>query len=209
MPRPKKSAIEIKAMREQILDTADAILQEAGPEAITSRAIAERLGVAHMSLYTYFENQAAILNALREREMAKWRAKLRTFEARAHSEEILQVVREQLEMFVALPLESPNLYRLAWVMPEVTGENPQQNRQRMLATVEQLARLLDLGIQQGVFAARDPFLAASVVLGMVNTPYILFFSGRMIDPQVRDRMVDEMLSAALLYLQTPAGNAIG
>ncbi len=73
MPRPKMTPAQLEATREQILDTALAILQESGPEAITSRAIAERMGVAHMSLYTYFENQAAILRALSTRELARWR----------------------------------------------------------------------------------------------------------------------------------------
>ena len=54
MPRPKKTTVEIESMRGQVLDTAFAILQSEGSEAITSRAIAERLGVAHMSLFTYF-----------------------------------------------------------------------------------------------------------------------------------------------------------
>lgn len=53
MPRPKKTDVEIQAMREKILDVALAILDEDGPEAITSRAVAERMKVAHMSLFTY------------------------------------------------------------------------------------------------------------------------------------------------------------
>ena len=57
MPRPKKTEEEIHAMREKILDVTQTILEEDGPEAITSRAIAERLGMSHMSLFTYFENQ--------------------------------------------------------------------------------------------------------------------------------------------------------
>ena len=36
---------------------------------------------------------------------------------------------------------------------------------------------------------------------MVNAPYILFHSGKMIDPVLRDQMVDEVLSAALGYLK--------
>jgi AcrR family transcriptional regulator len=53
MPRPKKTDSERQAMRERILDSALAILREEGPEAITSRAIARRMGLSHMSLFTY------------------------------------------------------------------------------------------------------------------------------------------------------------
>jgi AcrR family transcriptional regulator len=201
MPRPKKTPAQLESTREQILDTALAILQECGPEAITSRAIAERMGVAHMSLYTYFENQAAILRALRQREMAKWHASQQGFDQRSETEDIPSVVEDLLKFFISFARENPNLYRIAWVMPEVGGETPEENRQRMQATVGQLAILLQKGMGSGVYEPRNPFLAASTVLAMVNTPYILFHSGKLVDPVLRDRMVDEVLSAALGYLK--------
>jgi AcrR family transcriptional regulator len=201
MPRPKKTAAQLETMREQILNTTLCILQEEGPEAITSRAIAERMGVAHMSLYTYFENQAAILRALSKREMAKWQASQRVFEQRAATEDITTVVEDLLKFFITFARENPNLYRMAWVMPEVGGETPEENRLRMQATVGQLAALLHRGIESGVFEPRNPFLAAATVLAMVNTPYTLFHSGKLLDPMLRDQMVDEVLAAALEYLK--------
>ncbi len=201
MSRPKKSEVELQAMRQQILDTALAILQEEGPQSLTSRAIAERMGIAHMSLYTYFDNQAAILRALQEREMAKFRAQQLATEQRAETEDIVRVVREALEFFITFARQNPNLYHLAWVMPEVGAESLEQNRQRMQGTVGYLARLFRLGMDRGSFKRRDPFLAAATVLGMVNTPFFLFHSGRMVDPDLRDRMVAEVLAAALGYLK--------
>jgi len=86
-------------------------------------------------------------------------------------------------------------------MPEVGGESLEENRQRMHATVEHLARLLKLGMESSTFEPRETFLAASTVLGMVNMPYILFHSGKLVDPVLRDRMVEEVLSAAMAYLK--------
>mgnify|MGYP001007033918 CR=1 FL=1 len=200
MPRPKKTPAQIESAREQILDIAFSILKQAGPEAVTSRAIAERLGVAHMSLFTYFENHAAILHALRERELSRWRTQQQGFERRATSENIVQVVEEALRHYIDFARENPNLYRLAWVMPEVSGESPEESRQRMQATIGHLAGLLQVGMESGAFENREPFLAASVVLGMVNMPHILFHSGKLVDPVLRDRMVDEVLSAVSGYL---------
>jgi AcrR family transcriptional regulator len=201
MSRPKKTDAQLQATREYILDTAYAILQKDGPEAISSRAIAERMGVTHMSLYTYFENQAAIMHALREREMSKWRDQQQIFEQRAQTEDITQVVGEILRFFISFARENTNLYRLAWVMPETFGESIDQTRLRMQATVKHLANLLSLGMERGAFEPRDPFLAAGTMLAMVNTPYILFHNGRLTDPVMRDRMVEEVLSAAMLYLK--------
>lgn len=202
MPRPKKTETEIQTMRAQILDTALAILQESGPEDITSRAIAERMGVAHMSLYTYFENQAAILRALSQREIAKWRSQQQVFDQRSETEDLVWVVEDLLRFFVAFARENPNLYRMAWVMPEVGGESPAENRQRMQVTVGQLANILQKGMDTGVFTARQPFLAAGTVLAMVNTPYILFHNGKLVDPDLRDQMVEEVIVAAMGYLKT-------
>jgi AcrR family transcriptional regulator len=155
-----------------------------------------------MSLYTYFENQADILRALRDREMSRWRARQQTIEQRAESEDIAGVVEDLLGFFIAFARDNPNLYRLEWVMPEVSGLSPEETRQRMRTTVGQLAQLLKLGMDAGRFEPREPFLAAGMVLAMVNTPFILFHSGKMVDAGLRDRMVEETLFAAMLYLKT-------
>jgi AcrR family transcriptional regulator len=201
MSRPKKTEAEMQIRRDQILDTAYAILQKDGPHALTSRAIADRMGVAHMSLYTYFKNQAAILSALSEREMAKLHARQHAIEQRAETEDIVLVMLDALKLFITFACENPNLYRLAWVIPEGGGESLEQSRQRMQDTVWYLARLLKQGMEQGSFTTREPFLAAATVLGMVNMPHILFHSGKLIDPELRDRMVVEVLSAAMGYLK--------
>ena len=53
----------------------------------------------------------------------------------------------------------------------------------------------------GVFTTRQPFLAVGTVLAMVNTPFILYHSRKLIDPDLRDRMVEEVLLAAMGYLK--------
>ena len=200
MPRPKKTTVEIESMRGQVLDTAFAILQSEGSEAITSRAIAERLGVAHMSLFTYFKNQAEILDTLHEREMARWAAKQTSFAQRAQAEDVTQVVQELLAFYVSFARENPNLFRLAWVIPQTIGESIEEERRRRKATIENLAKILHLGMERGAFKRRDPFIAASTVLAMVNVPHILYHSGKLVDTTLRDQMTNEVLTAAMGYL---------
>lgn len=201
MPRPKKTEAEIQSAREKILNTTLSILQESGIEAVTSRAIAERLGMAHMSLFTYFENQAAIWAALRERVVAEFRAPFAALEVRAETESIPPLVHEILEHLVTFARENPYLHRLAWVMPEMEGVKLEMNRQETLGLVTQLAGILKLGMERGDFEVRDPILAARTVLGMINLPFILFHTGKLADTTFRDRMVDEMYSAAMRYLK--------
>ncbi len=54
-----------------ILDTAADLLNEGGPEAINTNALAERAGIAVGSVYQYFSNKEAILAALGERYLAE------------------------------------------------------------------------------------------------------------------------------------------
>lgn len=201
MPRPKKTTAEIETTRDRILDIALAILQESGPDALTSRAIAERMGVAHMSLYTYFENQSAILQTLTSREMAKWRATQQNFLQRAETEDINTIVEELLLFTISFARENPNLYRMAVVYPETGMESQEENHLRMQTTVGQLAGIIQLGMERGVFKSRNPFLAAATVWAMINTPYILFHTGKIKDPVMREQMMNEIMDAALGYLK--------
>jgi len=52
---------------DEVLDAAQQLLDEGGPEAASVRGIAKKLGVAPNTIYTYFPDRAAILEALVER----------------------------------------------------------------------------------------------------------------------------------------------
>lgn len=201
MPRPKKTKEEIHAMREKILDVTEAILQDDGPEAISSRAIADRLGMSHMSLFTYFENQAAIESALRDRLLSNWSDVFKNIRERALTEEITPLVEEMLGLLVTIARENPNLYRMGWVVSEKGSQHLQKGQQKKLIATDPLADLLRIGMERGDFAKRDPLLAATTALGMVNMPFILFHTGRIDDPEFRDQIIDEVLSAAMHYLK--------
>ena len=164
MPRPKKTAEEINAMREKILDVALAIVQEEGPEAITSRAIAKRLSVSHMSLFTYFENQAAILTALRVRMFSGWLTQHEKIEARASTEAIPSLIKELVDILVTYANENPGIYKMSWLTPEKA--NPlSKNRSSKFVALALFINLIKIGIERGDFEERDPLLAAHTVLG--------------------------------------------
>jgi len=201
MPRPKKTAEEIHAMREKIIDTTLEILLEDGSEAISCRNIAERMGVSHMSLFTYFENQAEILSALRNKMRSNWSNIFEDVKERSSTEDIPLLVEELLGRLVAFARENPNLYRLSWVVPDKGKQPLGEFQTRKLIAADPLANLLESGMAQGDFVARDPFLAANTVLGMVNMPFILYHNDRITDPIFRDRMVEEVITVVMIYLK--------
>ena len=59
MPRSKRSAAEVEAMRERILDATHSLVRAGGPRKATMRAVAQSLGLSPTALYTYFPNRAA------------------------------------------------------------------------------------------------------------------------------------------------------
>lgn len=199
MARPRRNGAQIAARRQQILDAAYGILLEKGPRALSSRAIAERVGISHMSLYAYFESQPDILRALAERTMSEVRERQREFERQA-GEDADAAMRAALGLYPTLEREQPGLFELAWVMPQAVPEVATQARERARENVAHLARIVETGMECGAFRRRDPFLAAVTALGMVIFPLVMFHMGRLGDPALRDAMVAEGLAAALIYL---------
>ncbi len=71
-----------------------------------------------MGLYTYFPNQAAILQALGQRELAKIQTQQRQTEQLAETQDIVEVMRTALAFFPQWEKKNPDLYQLAWVVPQ-------------------------------------------------------------------------------------------
>lgn len=63
----------MKVDRRRILDTALALLNEVGVDALSTRAIAERLGVRQPALYWHFRNKRALLDAMNGEILARAR----------------------------------------------------------------------------------------------------------------------------------------
>jgi len=61
-PRAPRNSLS----REAIVEAAVAVLDEGGPGRLTIRALAERLGVRPMALYTYFGSKDELLDAARD-----------------------------------------------------------------------------------------------------------------------------------------------
>jgi AcrR family transcriptional regulator len=200
MPRPKKTEAEKAQMRQRILDCAEAILRANGPEAISSRSIAERLGMAHMSLFTYFVNQQDILQHLVERDTVKLIAEINEIETRLTPAQYPEIVKEILTYMVHYATEYPNMYRLAWVSPHMGYESHEQNCIRVNTIASHLARVLAYGMEHGLLYKRDPYVTALTVMTMVNAPFFMLYSGKYPDLAACMVIANQVNAAALHYL---------
>jgi AcrR family transcriptional regulator len=201
MPRPRLSVGEIATMQEAILDAAAQLLHEEGFEALTMRAIAERVGVSHMVLYNYFENRDALLGALRERQRARLAMRRESALREAREGDVLVAMRRVLGHFRRMAEHHPRMYRLIWVQPILGGEDAPPHSEGLREDVKHMAEMIRLGVARGCFVERDAEQAALLCIVMVNAPLILYHSGRIDDAALRDRLAEQAVEAAISYLQ--------
>jgi len=202
MPRPKRSAEEIAAMREAILDAAARLLHESGPEALSIRAIAEKVGVSHMVLYRYFASRQALLDALRERQRERLAMRRESALQEAREGDVIAVMRRVLGHYRRMMERHPRMYRFIWVEPIAPCEGGKApHSEAVREDVAHVAELIRIGIARGAFVERDAQEAALVCITLVNAPLILYHSGRLEDEALRDRLADQMVELALAYLQ--------
>ena len=202
MPRPKQTPEQIAAMRERILDAALALVSEQGPQALTIRAIAKRVGVSHMVLYTYFENRAALVEAFVGRQRERMKARRAEIVRQAETGDVREALRESLASYALAARERPQIYRFLWVQP-IDASHPTNQHYHLHGQQKHLAQLIQLGIERGIIADRDPDLAAAAILSIVNAPLILYHSGRLQDETLRAQLETETLKIAMNHLLDP------
>jgi AcrR family transcriptional regulator len=198
MPRAKRTEQEIKMMRERILDATIELVRQEGLEGVSIRKIADRIGVSHMLLYSYFDNRAAIIQSLRERGFQQMEAFFAESLRRAESGDALAQVRVSLGRFIQLSHEYPKLYQLAWR----SATSWRVDSQNMTTSVEHLAQLIQLCIERGQCVERDPALAAAMVFGIVNGTLMLYYSISAFGQIGQAQLEAEVIEAAMTYLTT-------
>ena len=110
MPRPRQSQEKVEAMQERILDAALKLLHDEGPDALSIRSIADRAGLSHMVLYTYFDNRAALVSALRQRQRHRMQAQHEELLRRAETGDVRAVLRESLAHYARIASARPHMY---------------------------------------------------------------------------------------------------
>ena len=96
--------------RDAILDAAADLLDSAGPDGVTLRAVGERAGVSHNAPYKHFRDKEALLAAVAVREFAVRRDAMGQLVARADGP--LDALRALAHDHVAWAMANPNRFHL-------------------------------------------------------------------------------------------------
>jgi AcrR family transcriptional regulator len=96
----------------RILDAAAALIDEAGVQAATTRAIADRAGVAYPSLYRFFADREEILDRLLERHVEDLNELELAAEGSWEPTSVEDLINRQLDLHAAYYREHPSAARL-------------------------------------------------------------------------------------------------
>ncbi len=127
-------------LRSRIMAAARTLLEEGGSEAVSMRAIAERIGYSATTIYLHFEDRDALLFALLDEAFGEFRAEMAT--AIAMPASARERIRAMGRAYVRFALEHPAQYRLMFVQrPDfLLAHGPEEAGAR----IESLGALADL-----------------------------------------------------------------
>ena len=164
--------------RREILESAQAILSESGPEAVTLASVAGRLGMTKQSLYHYFASKEALIRGLVTTLLdAEIESLLNAVAKLRSSKKVLGVlIREfythyidNLDAFRAIYCQSQLYSSSAAALDEVTLRDEIHPRTRQLFDVlEELIAGQDATKLQRRNARRLAFTAWTSVLGLMT-----------------------------------------
>ena len=112
--RARRAPVQERSRRtvQQILDAAEQIVGEQGVDAATTRAIAERAGVAAPSLYRFFADRDQILDALLAAMLSELEHDVERAEHGFSGSSIEEYVRLEMRLHLAFYERHPSLARL-------------------------------------------------------------------------------------------------
>ncbi|RDV36467.1 TetR/AcrR family transcriptional regulator [Bradymonadaceae bacterium TMQ3] len=112
LPRKEPVQERSRALVEALIEATARILEDEGPEALTTNRVAEVAGTSIGSLYQYFPNKEALLAALVERELAGDMALVRLILERGHGRSLRDAMGQVCEQLVAQNRRRFELHRV-------------------------------------------------------------------------------------------------
>ena len=189
-----------KATVEAILDATVRVLEREGSDAATTSRIAEVAGVSVGTLYQYYANRDAILDALQDREFERASTMMSRILARDAYATDRDVARAVVHGLLELHGAAPTLHRLLVVegLRVTPTERVQAFDMRIIAVIRSF-----LALAQGRVRRKNIDAAAFVVYQAVRASMLACLLER--PPGLdSDTLVDEITDLVLRYLTEPS-----
>ena len=166
-PRPRARRGEGDRLREEILDAASALLVRTGDrEAVSIRAVADRVGVTAPSIYLHFADKDDLIHAVCQRHFRALDAFIE--EAVAGTSDPEQQLRLRGRAYVRFGLEHPEQYRILFMSRRPAHDQPPDENLRKASGFTALVDNVTRAIEAGAFAPADPLLVATGLWTVVH-----------------------------------------
>ena len=203
MARPKNSEEKINTMRDRMMDAVVDLMDEVVPEKVSIRMIAEKIGVSHMVFYTYFRDREEIMQALVKRQEERITSYFTGMLEKAEKKPVADVLGEVLREYVNSARSHPIIFRLFWITPKDSKKSkPSTDIPQFLPSINNLTQLLEMGMQRGEFTKKNPKLAATVVMMIVNAPLIMDHCGTLPHDFTCKECLDQIINAVFAHLKS-------
>ena len=159
MARPALRPDEIETWKARLCETAMQMFADEGYEAVTLRALAEKLGCSHALPYRYFADKKEIFAAVCGLGFERFAQALDR--AAAGVEDPEERLRVLARAYFRFALREPHAYRIMFELRESVGAAPPQYRVKEIRSWQVLLESVELAVQAGVLAG-DPETVAHV-----------------------------------------------
>jgi AcrR family transcriptional regulator len=160
-PVQRRSALRV----ERMLDAAAALLDEGGSDSLTTSAIAARAGVSVGSLYQFFPDKHAVVEALARRAFERFSERLVTLERR----DWRAAVEDVIDLYVDFSRTEPGFLVLSFGGPvSIHVLDPQDDNNAVVARA--IGSLVDLGLSDDVLRLAVEIGDAILALAFRRSP---------------------------------------
>jgi AcrR family transcriptional regulator len=198
-PRQQRSRARVR----HILEAADAILSAEGFEALTVRRIAQEAGVPVGSIYQFFPDKAAVVDALAGTYIGEFDAAIERLVADSQAARWADPVGTLIDAFAALYRANPG-YVALWSGRHVSPELARADEANNAAIADGVRRIL---VRQAALPDGEA-LARAARLAVVVADSLLQFAFRA-GPSGDAAVLEELKALLRLYLEQVTGRLSG
>jgi AcrR family transcriptional regulator len=180
---------------ERVLDTAARLVDELGPDAVTTASIAADAGVSIGWLYDFFPNRESVFDAVVQRSFGKVTPIADAVHASMPDADWRDTLAAVVRALFDFYRDEPG-FRVLWFSRFQSPAMIERNRENDLAGVNAAYRRMQ---RQGlVVEGVDPEHAAHLVIGIIDKGLDLAF---LLDPAGDDDIIEQTIVAAVAYLE--------
>ena len=181
-----------------LLDAAESLLVREGPEALTTTRIATEAGVSVGSLYRWFPDKGAIVDALTRRYLAEFEATMAELADAAPTADWDDPAGMLLDVFAHRGVSQPG-YRALWLGRQFSEELQAADRANKAILADGVRRIL---VARGTLADTEG-AATACRAGVLAADALLHESFRL-DPEGDPELMAEAKELLRAYLRTAA-----